>query len=343
MAYNFMEGFDGIPTTTVGATVNAAFVARGLNPASYNAQEILGPGSTRTGVGNCYGPYHGGAGSTPGGLHFRVAGEDATAAFGMAVRSEGAATWDGERFWEITDVNGLVCVIRPGNNDDAVISIAYNPSGTANDINTTVACTLGAWHFIEVVWASNKFEFWIDGVLAYSKVQTAQAAIRTVYGCRGRWNGLSNKRLYYDDCYYTDSGIRWGEGTARVLPLGTQVSNTGTVTNAADAAAALLAYDDAAKYVTYAAGQKSLVNVGDITDSPLAIACVQVAVVGKKTGTALTTEQIKLVTGSEANISTPALPMSNVGCRAGVLTDPHDSAAWTKAKINAMQVGVGSA
>ena len=80
-----------------------------------------------------------------------------------------------------------------------------------------------------------------------------------------------------------------------------------------------------------------------ITDNPVAIACVQVAAVGKKTGTALTPEQIKLVTGSEANISTPALPMSNVGCRVGVLTDPHDSAAWTKAKINAMQVGVGSA
>lgn len=198
---------------------------------------------------------------------------------------------------------------------------------------TTIALGGANTVFVEVFFdTDNTFDIYINGGLSPSYSSTATTAPVAI-GAR--------ETMAWRDVYAWNT--RLGEGSARLLPLGTQVSNTGTVTNAADAAAALLAYDDATKYVTYAAGQKSLVNVADIADNPVSIACVQVTALGKKTGTALLPEQIKLVTGSEANIGSPVLAVSNSGQRAVALTDPHDSAAWTKAKINAMQVGVGSA
>lgn len=218
------------------------------------------------------------------------------------------------------------------------ISVTYNPSGTGNDISTTYSTLPTVWSFIEVSWTPTKVRVWVDGVKIVDKVGTFPA-LRTLapisYGAGG------NSPCGLDDLYVTDDAEPLGEVYIKSLPLGTDVALTGTVTGGATAAGVWPSFDNATSYVNLATvGELAAVTVGDITDNPSTIHAVQVTSSTNKTDVGAAKFDVKLKTASENTVDSVTPITDWAGYRSIVELDPHDSAAWTKAKVNSLEVGL---
>ena len=321
MAFPYIQGFGGMPISTTVATVTAALARRGIQtPGTSGITTVAAGGKTWLRVLNNWA------------IEFARWG--ATSSFWLGMRISGAA---GTNVTQHGYLAGNVSPLYIALLNTGALRLYKDTSGTANDINLSL--TVGSEVFVELHINGTTLSVYLNGEATPSATATVAAPLEYASYIADGDTG-SNGQQFTD--FYVNS-TRLGDGSARLLATTTVSSNTGTVTGAANAEEALGDYDTDAKYVTYAAGQKSILNQAGILDNPLTISCVQVTALGKKTGTALQPEQVKLVTGSENTLLTVALSLANTGHNVSTTVDPHDSAAWTKAKINAMQVGVGSA
>lgn len=135
------------------------------------------------------------------------------------------------------------------------------------------------------------------------------------------------------------SSTRMGEVEVRLAP---SVSAATTGTLVGGTAAQAVSFDTTTAYASLEPGQTLTSNVGgSITDNPQSIKAVQVTALGRKSGTALLPEKVLVTTPAGTEEIEPAIPLGlGFGAQSLVMaTDPNDSAAWTKAKVNGLIVG----
>lgn len=195
----------------------------------------------------------------------------------------------------------------------------------------TVPLGAGQSAYLEIARVSGVVTVYVNGAAIATHAYAGTIGARRLY-----WSGNVNA-LMFTDLYIGDSVL--GDTEVRLAPS-VSAATTGTLVGGmADQAAAL---DSDTVYSSLEPGQTLTSNVkGSITDNPLSIKAVQVTALARKSGTALLPEKILVTTPAGTGEIEPVIPLGLVfGSQLLVMaTDPNDSAAWTKAKVNSLIVG----
>lgn len=280
--------FDHVPTTTDQAIVVPYLSQSGFILGSNTGFDISDSVNV-TGAKQCRVFKNAGASGGYRGFLFNsvVAGhDDVTVLTSSTAESTVAPIQGNVQGFYIKDVNGIYMYVS-WNSESGVVNVAYNPSGTANDINETAYFnpTIEAVYRLE--WKPTVFSIYVNNKLVLTKAWTAVAMSEMLMGTA--WNNAMSFRFIAFG--YT------GMPTGKNLVLGTPTVDTGVRTGGTSTADALTKFDGATSYMTYGVG------TGQQTKLP-ATAAVTGTVLGLKVMAA-----VSGVGGSPANgklsITTP--------------------------------------
>ena len=262
------------------------------------------------------------------------------------LRSPGSVLWKfaslaGDEFC-VTYIDGVVQVFR-GTYSNTLVGTYYVPT-----------ISLNTWHWVECRYkyhaSAGVAELWVDGVqfVSYSGNTTFAAggnvnSINLSDSSRG-FNG------YTDDMYILDA--TQGANTTRLgdCRVGTLVPTSNASPNQAtpSTGSAYTCVDEAQRnttdYVTftpYSAGMQEMYGMSSLPSVPSAIYGVRVLGVASKSDAGSASLKPEIVSGGSTGLgATQALSTSWADVSSIFETDPHTSAAWTTAAVNAMACGV---
>lgn len=234
----------------------------------------------------------------------------------------------------------------------------YRGATAAQNGSTLLADSVGGilfpntWHYVElsaVIHASaGSIKVAVDGVevINISGINTKPSAnvdqIQIVATASG--TSTVGPTMDFDDIYVLDSATRLGERRVETLRPNADTAtldwtpDTGATnyTQVDDTTA-----DGASTYVQSSiVGDHDLYELTDLSTNPLVIDAVQPVQFMAKTDSATRTAYITVQSaGTDDDGTAFALSADYNPFRRLLLVDPHDSAAWTKAKVDALKMG----
>lgn len=273
-----------------------------------------------------------------------------------------AEHWIGFSFYAgATGANGVLMMWRSASGVEARLEYTPN-SGTiqfwrGNEsvlFGLFAGVTANAWHWIDIHYkanASGVAEVWVDGVrvINYSG-QTYQASTTLTYITVGDNSIAGVSGGFIDDLVIVDTTGSANNGKIGDSKIETLRPTSDAGTNDGTPSTGGTHYGvvddttwDATDYltITNTSAQEELFGMADLSSTPASIAGIQVVHYSKKSDAGTANLQAMIVSSATEldGASTPMAP-SFTRYASIIETDPHTSAAWTGAAINALQVGV---
>ena len=237
--------------------------------------------------------------------------------------------------------------------------ITYNPttgalkawSGNQSSLLATGAFNLNnGWHWLDLHYKYDTtvgvMEVWVDDLQAINltganTTHNASQTITTV------WVGSTTSNtcpMVVDDVFIYTPGTRLGDSRIVTLVPSSDVSpNNGTPLSGTSHYGAV---DEAqwasSNYITMpnTSGDKEVYGQPGLSTTPVDIWSVKVTLVSEKTDAgAFNLEPLIISSGTESDGTSQALTTSWGSQNAIYAVDPHTSAAWTAAGVNAAQIG----
>lgn len=202
----------------------------------------------------------------------------------------------------------------------------------------------GSWHYIEATWVggvSGSLNLYLDGLSALSySGNTGTASIDTLQ--LGAKLSANADIGYYDDVYVKTGSTRLGE--RRVETLNTAANSSVTWTPLANTnwkeVSEVICDGDASYNFTSTAGNIDLFGINSLAENPVTISTVQVrAAIRKTDATSRVTHTVLNSGGTQQEGADWAVAGTYLYDIDLWDLDPHTSAAWTPAAVDAALIG----
>jgi hypothetical protein len=278
---------------------------------------------------------------------------------GIAINPVGGSVTD-QQIFDFVGNNGSEVIITYNYLTSTFKAIATTGTGNVLLAHSAWLFVPGTWHWIEAhcilgSGTSGTVELYVDGneVFSASGVDTAiNGSLSYTTMVLGSLGGAGTAQaLYgvYDDWYMLDTSgsfcnARLGDSRIETrLPTGDAGPNNGTPSTAGTHFSLVDEPQWATTNnvtLTNTSGQEELYDMSALVSSPDTIFCCRVIAIMEKTdGGTLDASTVVLSNTTEAD--GPSTPALNTWCHIdGIqMVDPHTSAAWTLAAVNASQCG----
>jgi hypothetical protein len=240
---------------------------------------------------------------------------------------------------------------------DVLCGLGINPSqqyylwvGESSNIVATAAnpVTVGAWHYLELIAhidpATGTLAMWMDGIEVASFAGAIPNGPAAYFALGFDNNSFNGAQRTYDDFYLATTTTRVGEMRVETLYPNSNVQQQWTPLTGSSNFAMVdetLVDGDASYVFSTTPGNEDLYGITSLSGTPATVAAVQVRVCAEKDDSATRQLATSLVSGStHVNGPTFTVPFdSYVYERDIYLVDPHTSAPWTGAGVNAAQIG----
>lgn len=227
----------------------------------------------------------------------------------------------------------------------------YRGLGTTQLIASPAVFTIGVWQYIQVIGTINQTTGWVElyvnGVLMgrFDGDTAALAGVQMdgiLFSAPDR-SGSGNL-VNFDDVYVADDNTNYGQ--CRIETLAPTSDTAQKDFTPSTAGTNFDDVDDAtfssADYVEgNTVNQYDLYNVADLSSNAATVHAVKALYSAQKTDAGNRRSAIVIKSDTTENQSSNASLTNDPFIYQGqtLLVDPHDSAPWTQAKVNALQIG----
>lgn len=227
---------------------------------------------------------------------------------------------------------------------------AYRGNMTTFLVQASVTLTVGVWYYIEVEYSidtgAGYLRVFVNGspIINFTGNTQGIAGVNTSARVGLFGSGVSGHLMSFDDIYVSDRATRFGECRVEPLRPNGDTATKGFTPNAGVDNYArvneVLTDGDTSYVYSSLVGAEDLYDIDNLSVTPQNIFAVQTRVVARKDDVATRVIQAGLKSGATTVYGSDFFLASSYTTKVDIYEeDPNTTAAWTKAAIDALQIG----